>query len=226
MNNDNNIEVVNKSGILTDKEESCDIKAVIFDLGNVLVDFDHRLASESISHFTDRPPEDIFNLFFDSKLTGLFEEGKISPRQFFAEVRNTLNLKINYYQFVPIWNEIFFFTEKNLGVYKLACNLKSIYKFAVLSNINILHLEYIKRTFPILNALQIIASYELGLRKPHVEIYQKVLQMLGVASHNVFYADDRAELVEIARRLGMRSFIFKDVEGLKNNLINTGINIR
>jgi len=202
------------------------IKAVIFDLGNVLIDFDHRMAAKSISIFTDKTSEEVFNLFFDSKLTGLFEEGKMSPPQFFEQVRKMLGLEISYHQFVPIWNEIFFLSERNLGVYQLACSLRSSYKFAVLSNINILHLEYIKRTFPFLNTFPMIASCELGLRKPHVEIYQKALQILDSVAGNVFYADDRAELVASASKLGMHSFIFKDVEGLRKDLITTGINLR
>jgi len=205
------------------KQESCAIKAVLFDLGHVLIDFDHLRAAESLSCFTDKSAQEIFNLFFDSELTALFEEGKISPREFFTEVRRMLNLKIDYYQFVPIWNEIFFFSEKNLGVYQLACKIKNTYKFAVLSNINILHLEYIKKTFPLLNTFTIIASNELGLRKPHPDIYRKALQKLGEPAESVFYIDDRVELVASASKLGMCSFIFKDVEGLKKDLRGAGI---
>src|SRR4030042_6411170 len=96
------------------------ISAIIFDLGKVLVDFDHAIAAKRISAFTTKDPQEIFSLFFDSKLTGLFEEGKISPRDFFSGVQNMLNLEIGYEEFLPIWNEIFFLTEKNQAVYNLA----------------------------------------------------------------------------------------------------------
>ena len=69
------------------------IKAIIFDLGNVLLDFDHRLAAERVSKFTDKSAEEILNLFFDSELTGLFEEGKIAPAEFFLKIKEALNLK-------------------------------------------------------------------------------------------------------------------------------------
>ncbi|MFH0826886.1 MAG: HAD-IA family hydrolase [Candidatus Omnitrophota bacterium] len=209
----------------TDKQAPRAVKAVLFDLGRVLIDFDHLRAAESLSCFTDKSAQEIFDLFFDSELTALFEEGKISPRGFFAEVGRMLSLDISYHQFVPIWNEIFFFSEKNLGVYQCARKIENTYKFAVLSNINILHLEYIKRTFPLLNAFTIIASNELGLRKPHLDIYRKALQKLGEPAESVFYADDRAELVASASELGMRSFIFKDVEVLKKDLRGAGVDI-
>src|SRR4030042_11370 len=115
------------------------IEAIIFDLGNVLIDFDHTIAAKKISAFTDKNPQEIFDLFFDSPLTGLFEEGKISPQEFFSEVKKTLNFKLDYAAFLPIWNEIFFLTEKNHAVYALAKTLRDRYKTALLSNINVLH---------------------------------------------------------------------------------------
>ncbi len=202
------------------------IEAIIFDLGNVLIDFDHRSAAQRIARFSDKSSEEIFKLFFDSGLTALFEEGKISPQEFFLKTKEILNLRLDYEGFANIWNEIFFFTEKNIGVYNLAVSLKNRYKQAVLSNINILHYEYIKRTFPVLNNFQtIVTSFEAGCRKPHPAIYEKTLGILKSSGQNTFYTDDRAELVENAKNLGIRSFVFKGVEQLKNNLIESGIDI-
>lgn len=202
------------------------VKAIIFDLGNVLIDFNHSIAALRISKFTDKSVKEIFNLFFDSELTGFFEEGKISPPEFFSQVKEKLNLKLNYDEFVPIWDEIFFLTEKNLGVYNLAHKLKNRYKVTLLSNINILHFEYIKKTFPILDAFHnIITSFELGLRKPQSQIYQKTLEILKVSPGETFYTDDRPELVESAGRIGIRGFVFQGIEKLKKDLLDTGINI-
>jgi len=201
------------------------INAIIFDLGNVLIDFDHRIAAQKLSKFTDKAQDEIFNLLFDSEVTSLFEEGKISPLQFFSKVKEILNLKLDYDEFLPIWNEIFFFSEKNCAVFDIATNLKNCYKVIVLSNINTLHFEYVKKTFPILNAFQIITSFELGLKKPQAQIYQKALQILDTLPQNVFYTDDRAELVAAANQLGIRSFIFKSAEQLKKDLTDTGIPI-
>jgi len=202
------------------------IEAVIFDLGNVLVDFDHTIAAQRISAFTRKDPREIFNLFFDSELTGLFEEGKISSQKFFSRVQGMLNLKIDYAQFLPIWNEIFFLTEKNQAVYNLAKILKKHYKTALLSNINILHFAYLKRNFPIFDAFHnIVTSYEVGFRKPHPAIYEKTLHALEVSPDNVFYTDDRPELVESACRLGIRGFTFKGVEQLKKDFSGNGVNI-
>src|SRR3989338_5470144 len=103
------------------------IKAVIFDLGNVLIDFDHTISAKRISKFTEMP-----------------------------------------------WNDIFFLTKHNRFVYNLAQDLRKTYKLALLSNINILHFDYLKKNFSIFKPFHhIILSYEVGLRKPDPLIYKK-----------------------------------------------------
>ena len=202
------------------------IKAIIFDLGNVLIDFDHHVAAKKLSKLTNKTGEEIYNLFFDSPVTHDFESGKISPEDFFSKVKATLNLSMSYDQFVPVWNEIFFFSEKNLQVFNIANELKKRYRIALLSNINILHFEYIKETFPVLEAFHdIVVSFEVHLIKPEPAIYKRTLEILSASADETFYTDDRKELVESAGTLGINSFQFIGVEDLKNDLKACGINV-
>lgn len=199
---------------------------MIFDLGNVLVDFDHVLAARRIAPFCKKTPQEAFSLFFDSGITALFEEGRISPREFFLRIKKMLGAKLDYRAFLPIWNEIFFFTEKNHAVYNLARSLKKRYRVALLSNVNILHFKYIRERFEIFDAFHhTIPSFEAGARKPDRRIYQKALTILDVLPQEAFYTDDRADLIRQARRLGLRAYVFKDIRKLTRDLEASGIRI-
>jgi epoxide hydrolase-like predicted phosphatase len=199
-------------------------EAIIFDLGNVLIDFDHRIAARRISKFSNQAPEEVFNLFFDSGLTALFEKGTIQPENFFSEVKKILRADIEYHEFLPIWNEIFFLSDKNRQVYSLAKSLRQKYRLALLTNINILHLEYLKSNFAVFDVFhKILASCELGVSKPDPLIYEKSLNILGVRPAQAVYFDDRAELIEAAGGLGVRSFLFSSVKQLKEDLVSCGI---
>lgn len=202
------------------------IDTIILDLGKVLIDFDHLRAAERISNFCDKTPKQIFDLFFISEPTILFEEGKITPEDFFRRVKEILDLKLEYQSFVPIWNDIFFLTAKNRAVYSLANNLRAHYQVALLSNINVLHHEYLKQYFPVFNVFhRVFASYEMGAIKPDQAIYKKALEELKARPENVFYTDDRQELVDSARDLGINSFLFTGVEQLKQDLASVGVTI-
>ncbi|MBU0503546.1 MAG: HAD family phosphatase [Candidatus Omnitrophota bacterium] len=200
------------------------IRAVIFDLGRVLIDFDYLSGVKRISRFCDKTPQEITSLFFNSPLTNSFEEGKISPGIFFKEVKTVLGLRIGFKEFLPIWNEIFYMTEENKKTFHLAGDLKNNYKLALLSNVNILHLDYIKKEFPVFDIFDpILASCELGLIKPDYRIYQQAINALECQPAEIFYTDDREELIDAAKKFGLRGFVYKGFEQLKYDLISCGV---
>jgi len=203
------------------------IKTILFDLGRVLISFDHSIASTRISAFTGSDQADIYNLFFDSDLTADFEEGKISPEDFFLKVKERLGVKIGYDDFLPIWNEIFFVTKDNSRVYSLVKSLKGRYNLSMLTNINCLHFDYIKKHYDIFPAFdRIFTSFGLKAKKPNPLIYKKVMDLLGNEPQEIFYTDDRHELVEVARSLGIKAFLFKDYLQLKKDLLQEGVELQ
>ena len=200
------------------------IDLLAFDLVNVLVDFDHTVAAKRISHFCDKNQKEIFSLFFSSGITGLFEEGKVSPLDFYIKVKEMLNLKLSYESFVHIWNEVFMLSPKNRAVYSLINNLRSRYKTVLISNTNILHYEYLKNKFPVFNVFHDeFISCILGLVKPDPLIYKIMLEKLNTLPENIFYTDDRVDLVDAARKIGINSFVFKDFNQLKSDLYAVGV---
>ena len=208
--------------------DNCAIEAVIFDLGNVLISFDHTIAAKKIVALSNKPFPEIFQLFFDSGITGLFEEGRLTPKEFFLKIKEMLDLKIDYEDFLPIWNGIFFMTEDNRRVYEIASSLKGRVKLALLSNINVLHFKYLKENFQIFAPFDcVITSFELGRRKPDPLIYIRTMEALKVSdARNVFYTDDRKELVEKAKELGIKGFVFTGAGQLIKDLGAVGIDAK
>lgn len=199
---------------------TCQIKVVLFDLGRVLVDFDHKRAAERIASFCKKTPKEIFALFFESPATIAFEAGKITSQDFYWEVKKMLDLKLSYESFVPIWNDIFFLSPKNRSVFQLANSLRANYKTAMLSNINVLHYDYLKKNYPVFGVFdQVFLSFELGTIKPDKKIYQQVIQELKVLPAEIFYTDDRSELVESAKTLGIQGAVFVSFEQLVKDII-------
>ena len=201
-----------------------EIKVLLFDLGRVLVDFDHLRSAKRIATFCSKTPRQIYDLFFESSATIAFEAGKIAPEDFYSQIKQMLDLKLSYASFEPIWNDIFFLSAKNRSVFGLVNNLRAHYKTAMLSNINILHYEYLKKNFPVFGVFdKVFLSFQLGLIKPDKEIYNVVIRNLGVSPEEIFYTDDRTELIESAKSLGMRGCVFTNFDQLTSELRNNGI---
>lgn len=201
-----------------------EIEAVIFDLGNVLIGFDHTIAVKKILRHTPKKSKDIYNLFFDSDLTQEFEKGKTGTLEFFEQIKDALELKISYGEFLPIWNEIFFSKPESED---FVGSLNSGIKLALLSNINQLHYEYIREEFSstigLFEADKIIPSFMTGFIKPDKEIYDLALKALGVPRESVVYVDDRLDLIEAALSYGIKSIQFKSAKELKQKFQDLGI---
>lgn len=192
-------------------------KLIISDLGNVLANFDHKIAVRKILSYTAKKEDEIYQLFFDSPLTALFEEGKISPQEFFKSVKELLELRIDYNAFLPIWNDIFFETSLNKKIQDFLQSIKGTYTLIMISNINQIHFEFLKKRMDIFKIFdKLILSCEIGCRKPDPRIYQAALDFAGVDASQAFYIDDRKDLVEAASRLGIKGITFDSEDALQD----------
>ena len=203
---------------------SIKIEGFLFDLGNVLIDFDHSISAGKVSKLARSTEKNIYDLFFDSSITEKFEEGKISPREFHQEVNKLLGLRMSYHCFSAIWNEIFFLTKKNSDCLKLVLKLKEKYKVGMVSNINILHFKYLKDKFDIFRHFdKVILSCEVGARKPKNKIYKEAVKFFKCPPKKIIYADDRLDLIKAGEGFGFNSFVFSTVYKFKMDIIKLGI---
>ena len=201
-----------------------DERVILFDLGRVLIDFDHNIAVHKIKRFCSLNEKAIYNLFFDSGSTDKFEKGTISPLEFFQEVKTMLKANIVYEEFLPIWNEIF---TPHPGSLEVIESLKDNYRLYMVSNINELHFKYLEEKFG--NYFKyfsyIFLSYEMGLRKPDPKIYKSIIEYIKLPAQNIIYTDDRPELIEAAKKLHIDAFVFKNVDSLREELLNRNIKL-
>lgn len=197
-------------------------RVILFDLGRVLIDFDHRIAVRRITKYCTLSEEDIYNLFFDSDITDRYERGLISSEVFFEEVKTMLGASISYSDFLPIWNEIF---SPHPGMLALVRSLKDAYKLYMVSNINALHSVYLRKQFSeyFKYFQRLFLSYELKLRKPDEAIYTSIINVIQLPPQHIIYIDDRLELVEAAQRLGIDAFVFESTDSCKRELIKRDI---
>lgn len=197
-------------------KNSAQIKTIIFDLGKVIVDFDHMQICCRLSRHCPHEPEMIYDTIFTSGLENRFDRGLISPENFYGSVREALSLNINIDRFKEIWENIFTLIP---GIDGLLIRLKARYRLLCLSNTNVWHFEYCREKFPVLkNFNGFILSYQVGESKPSRAIFNAALDSAGALPSECIYIDDVPQYVEAARQLGMHGISFNTVEKLKQEL--------
>lgn len=197
------------------------IRAILFDMGNVLLFFNAKISSQAFSEAVGLPEEKIWELFFVSELERRYTKGEISSRDFYNQVSCHFMKKINYKTFSRLWNDIFTENSEMDGLLK---KLKKHYPLYLISNTNDLHFEYIKNNFAITKHFKgFFPSHEVGHRKPNPEMFQHVLKEIKLKPQETIFVDDIIEFVESARRLGIRAIQFTTRENLERDLRNMGV---
>ena len=198
------------------------IEVILYDLGNVILPFNHFQIAEKLSRFSQRiefqDPAKIFSYLFDFEKGAIngYEVGKVSSLEFFQSLKEFLQLSLSLEEFIPIWNDIFL---ENQEVSQIILSQKGKWKLGLLSNTNPLHFDYILSKFPIIRVFdQWILSHEVGFKKPAVEIFQKAIEWAKVKPRKILFIDDMKEHVEVAISLGMQGIHFVSAEQLKEQL--------
>lgn len=198
------------------------IDVILFDLGNVILPFNHYQIAEKLSRFTKnedfQDPKRIFSYLFNFENGAIngYEMGKVSTLQFFKSLKESLRLGLSFEQFKPIWNDIFW---EDSEVSEMIRFFKGKKRLGLLSNTNPLHFDYALRKFPIVKVFdRWILSHEVGFKKPAPQIFLKAIEWASVEPEKILFIDDMEKHVNAAVSLGMRGIRFVSSRELKDHL--------
>jgi putative hydrolase of the HAD superfamily len=196
---------------------------VLSDLGGVVVDFHADRIVLQVSQLVGKPFDEVQAAIYHEDLLLPLEIGKVSPKTYYEGLKSRLGFPWTYEQFVRSWNDIF---SENAEVVQIMQRLRARHKIVALTNTNQLHITHIKAAFPSLSFFtDWVASCEVGVRKPEPEIYQLALARTGVRAERTVYIDDRPEMVEAGRAVGLRAIRFENSRQLEQDLQAIGLNL-
>ncbi len=112
-----------------------------------------------------------------------------------------------------------------MKVFNLISQLKANYKIGLISNISDPVSSYLP-TAPMELFDEQTLSYQVGVAKPSVAIFNLHLAKTGVLAEEAVFIDDREANCDGARAAGMKAIWYKNVEQLKEALQSLGVIIR
>jgi len=196
---------------------------VLFDLGGVVVEMESDRLVHQAAQVIGRPFEEVQQAIYHEELLLPFELGRITATAYYEGLKKRLALRWTYEQFVRNWNGVF---TENTDVTALLQQLHKRHRLMALTNTNTLHLDYIKASFPSLTVLEDwVASCDVGLRKPDPQFYRLALERAKVRPSEAVYVDDRPEMVEAGRAVGLTAVRFENGRQLAQDLQAIGLNL-
>ena len=198
------------------------LRAIIFDIGNVLVRVDVARATTGLAASSPLAPEDIWTALQKDPRWREWQEGRMAPREWHRHVAQRLGGKLSFEQFSEVWNRAL--APEAILPDALLAGLAQRFRLAVLSNTDPLHVAHLEANFAFLRHFpQRIYSCRLGASKPDPLIYREALRACGVRAEEALYTDDVPANVEAAERLGMVGIIFASPEQFQTDLRSRGL---
>ena len=197
-------------------------KAIIFDLGKVLIHFDFKRGYRALEGLCPYSAAEIHRRIGRTDLVERFETGLVEPRDFVEQFSRILDLHLDYERFCEIWSCIF--TEALIPE-SLLEGLAARYRLLLLSNTNALHFAMLRKAYGYLlrHFHDLILSYEVRAMKPQPEIYREALERAECLPGECFYTDDIADYVEAALRMGIDAVQFESREQIEREMRVRGI---
>jgi glucose-1-phosphatase len=195
-------------------------RTIFFDLGNVLIFFDHQKMCRQIADYSGLELDLVQSVMH--KYGDLYERGHVDSKMIYDELCRMAQKKLDFETLMRAVSDIF---QPNDPVIEIALKLKSSgHRLFLLSNTCEAHFAFASSQFPFLKHFDgYVLSYEVGARKPEKKIYEKALEIAGCRNEECFYTDDVLPYIESARSFDIDAEQYTTPQELTQHLNARGI---
>ena len=198
------------------------VKAIIFDIGRVIVRVNLKRALTMLGAGANLSPERVWSAIETDPRWREWQEGRIEPREWHEHLTRHLRSTPTFEQFCAAWNSALDL-EPILGE-DLFEQLARRHRLVLLSNTDPIHVAYLEANFrfPRYFAARVY-SCAVGACKPDPVIYGRVIVEARAAPEQVLYIDDTREYVEGGLQAGMQVHLFESAEQLLDMFRRQGL---
>ena len=185
-------------------------QVLIFDLGNVLVHYDHRATCAGLAAVCQVDAAAIASLLHE--VGDDLGVGKLDFDDFHRIMQDRAGATADLDAF---WLGACAGLRRNdeALAYAVALQQRAGVSVAVISNTNDCHVLWLDEHVPELREFDLVMmSNEVGLHKPDPEIFKLALELLAVEPQAALFIDDLAQNVAAAQALGLAGIVHTDWE--------------
>lgn len=193
------------------------IRAVIFDLGGVLLRTEDARPRLDLAKRYGISREELESLVFGSEISGQAETGAVGAEAVWRNAQERLRVAE---EDLAAFQDSFWAGDRlDENLLGFVNSLRGNFRTVLLSNAWSGMRKTVALRFGRLDAFEMqVFSAEVGMRKPAPEIFQYVLDLLGADPEEVVFVDDFNENVQAARKLGMHALQFKNPSQIRKDL--------
>jgi FMN phosphatase YigB (HAD superfamily) len=185
-----------------------EMRAIIFDIGRVIVALDPRRAIDAIGAGSTLAPDKLWATVQDDPLWMGWQEGRVTPHEWYENLIARFHTPISFDEFRDAWNSVL--VPKLILPEHLFKQLSRKCRLVLLSNTDPIHVACMESTFPFMRYFpKRIYSCDVGASKPGPKIFRAAIRAAGVPANQILFVDDIRENVLAARRIGLKALQFR-----------------
>ncbi|MBI4018501.1 MAG: HAD family phosphatase [Candidatus Aenigmarchaeota archaeon] len=199
------------------------IKAVIFDLGGVVIQWDDDIVFRKAAAISGIPFAKLKKAAENEMKA--FYKGKMSESGFWRRVLDKCGVKDHVLlRLDKLWlTEYRKNARLNREVVKMIASLRKKYKIGVISNLAVVHDVINRKRSYYRHIRHKVLSYQVGMAKPEPGIYRVAAKRLRCAPRECLFIDDKLINARGARKAGMNAVHYTGITKLRKDLKRLGI---
>lgn len=200
------------------------LRAIIFDIGRVLVRVDLGRAMRGLAGNTTLSPAELWSVIEKDPHWSDWQEGRIQPRDWCLRLNSRLGGQVSFEKFREMWNAAL--DPEPVFEDSFFERVGRRHRLALVSNTDPIHVAHMEANYTFFQYFRgRIYSCRVGASKPNPLIYRAALEACRVSAGQALFIDDVPAFVEGARRLGMEGLVFESPEKLRVDLQDLGIEL-
>lgn len=203
-----------------------EIRAIIFDIGRVLVRVDVKRAHKGLADGLPLTPEELWSAIEKDPHWKDWQEGRLSARDWYLNLVKRFGMTLSFGEFAKAWNSAL--DPEPVHPDGMFEGLAKSYRLGLLSNTDAIHVAHLEATYSFFRYFpKSVRTYScaVGASKPEPLIFRESLKACKVSAKQAVYIDDIGAYAEAARSLGMHGVQYHSPEQLQTELQSLGIEL-
>ncbi|UCD70853.1 MAG: HAD family phosphatase [Syntrophobacterales bacterium] len=199
------------------------VEAVVSDMGGVIVKDDFKAFFAQFEAKIGMSAEAFSTLTVGSEEWRLYNKDFITEEELWRKLAPKLRVDDDVARKLRQWRRMLTPIPETIHILK---RLRGRYPLYCLSNVDKTTTHYLQERYRIYDLFDgSVLSWEAGMRKPEMEIYELVIHRFNLIPERTIYIDDKERNLIPARQAGFQAISFQSPEDLEAEMLAHGVEI-
>jgi len=205
------------------KGETMRVETIVSDVGGVIVRDDFKSFFAEFEAKIGISGEAFYALTVGSEEWKLYNKDFINEEELWRTLAPKLRVEGEVARELRQWRRMLVPIPETIHILE---RVRRRYPLYCLSNVDKATTDYLQERYRLYDIFDgTVLSWEAGMRKPEVGIYELLIRRFNVTPERSLFIDDKEACLVPARQVGFQTIPFRSPEDLEAKLLNHGVEI-